>query len=377
MTKTLALFLDSYRELNAKRLFWIVLLLNALVVLICASIGLKNGALTVLFWKTPFDGFPFEPALLYKYMFTILGVSIWLTWAAAILALVSTTGIFPDFLASGSVDLYLSKPISRLWLFLIKYIGGLMFVTLQVTIFALCSFLVLGIRGGDWEPRVFLSIPLVVAVFSFLFCFCVLLGVITRSAITALLVTLLIWFALFGLQFTESLLLTMTTRHELAIESLERKLGELPATNQGSSTRPGHRSWSLSSMLPFGLGEESRTQMKQHLERLKAEHGLETTHNVFLAAVTVIPKTEVATDLLSRVLIREDATRPHADNEPVPDFSDDVPMGQENREQREYLDHAVKKAQDSRGLVWSLGTSFAAEFVIVGLAAWLFCRRDY
>ena len=76
--------------------------------------------------------------------------------------------------------------------------GGLLFVTAQVTIFALCSFLVLGFRGKLWAPSVFIAIPVVVLVFSYLFSICVLIGVITRSTIAALLLTLLVWFAVLG-----------------------------------------------------------------------------------------------------------------------------------------------------------------------------------
>ena len=147
MTKTFALLLDSYRELNARRLFWIVLIINVLAVLLCACVGIQHGYLTILVWKTPFYFFDLSPAIFYKVLFTYLGVSIWLTWAATILALVSTTGIFPEFIAGGSIDLYLSKPIARLWLFVTKYIGGLLFATMQVGTFAVFGFLLLGIRG--------------------------------------------------------------------------------------------------------------------------------------------------------------------------------------------------------------------------------------
>jgi len=55
---------------------------------------------------------------------------------------------------------------------------------------------VLGIRGGVWEPGLFISIPIVVIFFSYLFAICVLLGLITKSTIASLLLTLLIWFGL-------------------------------------------------------------------------------------------------------------------------------------------------------------------------------------
>src|SRR4029077_12078354 len=96
----------------------------------------------------------------YKLMFNTLGVGIWLSWIATVLALISTAGIFPDMLTGGSIDLYLSKPISRLRLFFTKYLSALLFVGLQVGLFTLASFLVLGIRGGTWLWGLFLAIPI-------------------------------------------------------------------------------------------------------------------------------------------------------------------------------------------------------------------------
>ena len=53
MIQTFALLLDSYRELNAKKLFWIVLALSGLVVVLFASLGLSGGAVTFFGWTTP------------------------------------------------------------------------------------------------------------------------------------------------------------------------------------------------------------------------------------------------------------------------------------------------------------------------------------
>ena len=83
MTKTLALLLDSYRELNAKRLFWISLAISAFVVCAFAAIGLKGDTITILWWSTPIksDALSYlNPADLYKSMFGIFGVGFWLAW---------------------------------------------------------------------------------------------------------------------------------------------------------------------------------------------------------------------------------------------------------------------------------------------------------
>ena len=70
--------------------------------------------------------------------------------------MISTASLFPDFLAGGAVDLYLSKPISRLRLFLFKYSCGLLFVALQIGCFCLASFLVIGLRGMPGNRDCFL-----------------------------------------------------------------------------------------------------------------------------------------------------------------------------------------------------------------------------
>ena len=63
--------------------------------------------------------------------------------------------------------------------------AGLLFVALQVAIFATASYFVIGIRGGSWEPGVFLAIPLVVCFFSYLYAVSVFFGVLTRSTLAA------------------------------------------------------------------------------------------------------------------------------------------------------------------------------------------------
>ena len=125
MTQTLALFLDAYRELNARKMFWITLILSGLVVSVLLFIGIVDNPestssfdsqhIKIMFWETPIPvpmGMDLEHIL--KAIFVYLGITIWLTWAAAILALISTAGIFPEFLSAGAIDLVLHKPIAAI-----------------------------------------------------------------------------------------------------------------------------------------------------------------------------------------------------------------------------------------------------------------------
>ena len=215
--KTWALFVDAYRELNSKKLFWITLILSGLVVAVFGAIGLRPNGIGFLWFTIPSDLVNSElvdAATFYKSMFTGFGVRFWLSILATVLALVTTAGMIPDFISGGSIELMLSKPVSRTRLYLTKFATGLLFVGLQVAIFSVASMLVIGIRGGVWEPGILLSIPIVVLFYSYLFCVCTLRGLITRSTLASLLLTVLLWFILFLLNTADETLLIIKTQFE-------------------------------------------------------------------------------------------------------------------------------------------------------------------
>ena len=148
LRQTAALFLDAYRELSARKLFWLVLILSGLVVAVFGAVGLNDKGIQFgpRQWTVPSDVVNtnfIAPQLFYKFVFASIGVPIWLGWIASILAVVSTASIFPDFVAGGSIELLLSKPIGRVRLFFTKFATGLLFVVLQVSVFALACFLVI------------------------------------------------------------------------------------------------------------------------------------------------------------------------------------------------------------------------------------------
>ncbi len=219
VSQTIAIFVDAYRSINSQKLFWLGLGISGLVVAAFACVGINPQGVKLLFWQIDspwFNTGTTPPAMFYKQMFVSVGIGLWLAWLAAILALVSTAGSFPRLSESGTIDLFVSKPISRLRLFVTEYLAGLLFVTLQVTIFSVASLLVIGLRGGVWEPGLLAAVPLVVCFFSYLFAVCVLLGLLTRSTVAGLLLTLLFWFIVSMLgQAEESVLMFQAMeRHE-------------------------------------------------------------------------------------------------------------------------------------------------------------------
>jgi ABC-type transport system involved in multi-copper enzyme maturation permease subunit len=388
--QTLAIFVDAYRNLNAKKMFWVVLAFSLLVAGSFALVEINDSGIKVCVWQ--FDSFfntnIITPALFYKIMFVNLGIGVWLTWLATIKALTSTAGIFPDLINSRSVDLLVAKPISRLRLFLLQYAAGLSFVTLQVSVFCLASFLVIGFRGGAWEPGIFLAIPLVVVFFSYLFSVCVFLGVLTRSTVAALFLTLLFWAGVFAVGTTEEELLKAITMKQEGVSWREMH------------RRPPHRSEGAAAVEPApdedakaqdSAGEEEKqptfakaiggSLLKAFIatsedssqgeladgsgeedETHEELSNLETAQKITFALKTVLPKTTETMGLLKRYLISQAE---------LPQLPAEQGTGRWRVEQK------VEGALRARSVTWVVGTSLLFELFVLAGAAWIFCRRDF
>ena len=433
MNQTLALLVDAYRELNARRLFWVSLIISGLVVGVFALLGLGPDKLTVLGMDLPIK----PPAFWYKWAFSKLVIGIWVEKAAMVLALISTASIFPELMAGGSIDLYLSRPIGRFRLFLTKYVGGLLFVLLQVTVFAAGCYLVFGLRAGQWRPNLFLIVPLAGLLFSYLFAVCVLVGVLTRSTLAAILVTCVFWVLCMIGNTTERTLFQLRAVQTAQVRSHEREAEQAEADLATLKQRP-------SVLNAFGFRErrlaDRRDQAKREAEAAgKTADKLSFAHRIAYAVTTLIPKTGETVDLLDRNLfddadlsaLRErmmadggpaappepideaeppipptlgstptpPATNPASITSPasaaslpsatspttapaLPDFKAEEQTARDERRKRRRqqameAQEQAERAERSRSVPWILGTSVAFELVVLGVASWVFCRRDY
>jgi ABC-type transport system involved in multi-copper enzyme maturation permease subunit len=381
LTQTLAIFHDAYRELNAKRMFWIVLILSGVVVVGFALVGVSNQHLTLAGKEL---GVPMmlQPAEFYRMMFVGLGIGYWLTFFATILAIISTASIFPDFVSGGSIDLYLCKPISRLRLFVTKYLAGLLFVALQVLVFSVASFLVLGVRGGMWEPRVLLAVPIVVCFFSYLYCVSIFVGVATRSTIAAILLTVLAWGFMFLVSSAEVGLLFFKTAVERETRSSQVQLKVLNAQIAFDEKQPAENRRPLEDMQQL---RQQRSELEAEVNG-KAARNLGIAHTVVYGIKTALPKTSETIGLLNRWLLSPEslakAERPDDDNAgPLTATSSRGAKGRlaHRNEHGPNSEDAVElqRTLNERPIWWIVGTSLGFECVVLALAAWIFCRRDY
>jgi ABC-type transport system involved in multi-copper enzyme maturation permease subunit len=382
MIQTLALFVDAYRELNAKKMFWIVLILTALVLAAFATLGVSGDQITLL-WYTPFGHAP-QSLFIYKTIFSYVVVGIWFTWIAVLLALISTAGVFPEFISAGAIDLYLAKPISRLRLFFTKFLAALLFVLLQVAFFTIVSFFILGIRAHVWQPGIFWAIPLILLLFSYLFAICVLLGVMTRSTVAALLLTLLAWFGLWAMDRVDVFMLQYINQQHTTHQDLDDQIARIDkriAADPSVATRPAPKGWNVwtfnrrSNSPSSTTGDETLQQSRDRLANLRNDAtvppAFETVHDAVVLVKSFVPKTRETSNLLNRVLFSDadlqTTTRPADDPQP-----EDFERQREQRRAGQWIDPTR-----NRSAFWVIGTSLLFEAAALTLAAWLFCRRDY
>lgn len=377
MTAFLAMVLDAYRELNAKKLFWITLGLSGMVVIAFGSIGFNEQGMSMFYGLWQIDSefvnstTPWSRTL-YVGIFSDFIVGLWLSWIAIILALISTCTIFPDFLADGAIDLVLSKPLHRVTLFAMKFGMSLMFVVLQVMVFCVGIFLCVGLRIGEWNWMIFAAVPVVTVVYSYIFAVCVLAGVLTRSAITALLLTLMFWSSLFGMQTSQSMLLQYRIRFEIETANAERRIEQLEtrlAAIEPDSNDPGNA---------FARVDFQRRLEEARVDRESSIDGgakLAPWHIPIRVITAVLPKTQPTVGLLSRWLkdsegfsiagmMRGDMTGQRTSSL-MPDPTDVE------------VTHRLEKKLEAYSGWYIIGTSLAFEALVLAAACIVFVRRDY
>lgn len=135
----------------------------------------------------------FEPVLLAGIIKFGLGI------LAVFVAIVVTSPMIPDTFRSGSLHLLLSKPISRVWLYLAKFFGGCIFVLVNITFVMIGLYFIAGLRFEIWNMGLLVCIPILMFVFIIFYSVSALVGLIWGNAIVCVVACMLFWLACFSL----------------------------------------------------------------------------------------------------------------------------------------------------------------------------------
>ncbi len=110
-----------------------------------------------------------------------------------------TSSIVPQTFEPGAVDLLLSKPISRRWMYLTKFFGGLSFTFIIAGYLLGGLWLVVGLRHGLWSTQLWACLPVLLFVFAVYYSVSAFAGLVWRNAIVAVVVTIVFWGLCWGL----------------------------------------------------------------------------------------------------------------------------------------------------------------------------------
>ncbi|MEM9082870.1 MAG: ABC transporter permease [Planctomycetota bacterium] len=383
LRQVMTILWETQIGLRNKKLFWLTLILSFLAGLIPLAIGQTEYGITLFGFdleEATFGSAVVEPKVFYGLLFSLIG-AFWLTWIASILGLVSTSGLVPDLIADGSIELTVSRPVRRTVVLLSKFLGGLLFMAGQVCVFTLASFFAIGIQGGGFIAELFLALPIVLVFFSFLSSFCLLMGVLTRSTIASLLLTILFWFFLFLLHQVEGTGLFFVASQDIKIERAERIETQLEVRREELATLPADSN--------DADIERKRQTLVSRIER--AEQFLETTanpqresaednlswlrpaHQGVLALKTVLPKTAETMSLLTRQLADSGLAVEEEDDRSL----ESLITTSDGQREMEMVSERLEEEFAERSVLWILGTSLAFEFFILSIACWRFSRRDF
>ncbi len=110
---------------------------------------------------------------------------------AMIVAIIITSSMIPDMFQTGSLHLLLSKPLSRNLLFLTKFLGGCIFVAVNIIYLLVGLYLYAGIRLDIWNTGILWCIPIFIFTFMIFYSVSALVGLIWKNPIICVVITAL------------------------------------------------------------------------------------------------------------------------------------------------------------------------------------------
>ncbi len=183
--KTWALVVDTWREAYARFTllgFLAASLLFLLILVFAINLDIVNGSLAAgtLFGKA-FDLHGRAPAV-DQVVTTGLSVFSGILYAlGTFLAVFATASQVPHLVRRGTVDLYLTRPLSRAHVLAGRFLGATTLVAANLAFLAGGTFLIVSLKTGVWNLRFFAAAGLILLVFLSYLGFMVLVGVLTGS----------------------------------------------------------------------------------------------------------------------------------------------------------------------------------------------------
>lgn len=116
------------------------------------------------------------------------GLAGFIHFAALLLGVFATAGIIPNTLEKGTIDLFLSKPVSRAEILTGRYLGGGLIVFLNTAFFVTGAWLIISIKTGYWNTPFLAVMGTVTVSYLILAAAMMILGISTRSSAATIII---------------------------------------------------------------------------------------------------------------------------------------------------------------------------------------------
>jgi len=228
---------------------------------------------------TPPEGAPLglEVFILQKLLSNGIGGTILL-----LVSVVVTATFAPTMIRKGTLELLLVRPLPRWQLIVFTYAAALLFVAGLLGLLILATWLVTGLLTNLWSPGILVALPTLLMFFAMLLSVSVFTGVVTRSAVAAMLVTITTW----GVLFVVGLMHMQVVASRIRAENADRP-------------RPVSVADALRPRSP------SRQDRPQQPAKHRTPFHATTVARVVEAVYAVLPHTEDLDTMVDRQLMRD------------------------------------------------------------------------
>jgi ABC-2 type transport system permease protein len=180
------IILNTFREAIAKKIFigyYIIYTIIILVFLFAVNLNAVEGVITITDVQ--------QSVIALQAVMTSVSYLLVL-----IFCIISSASFIPSMVDKGTIDVLMSKPLSRFTILLSKYLGAVVFVGVSLVYFIGAIWLILSIKSGYWNFSFLFTILSLTFAFAVMYSIVVYIGLTTQSSVIAILVNLFLLFVL-------------------------------------------------------------------------------------------------------------------------------------------------------------------------------------
>lgn len=192
MIQIAGLIRETFLEAVSKKVVIGFLIISVLVLIGLAWYFFGSGMSDIIASLQPTPDDPQGAALQELVYSHQLGIGGLFYVAAIFISIFMTAGIIPSMMERGTIDMLLSKPLSRSTLLFGKVLGGFLVATFSMAFFIVGAWLIMSIATGVWNVGFLASLLPALLIFLSLYALLVFIGVTTQSSALGMIICYLI-----------------------------------------------------------------------------------------------------------------------------------------------------------------------------------------